>query len=107
MNVDDLHREEIGGLTQSGRPPLWEIGLTALLVAVGFGRRSCEAPATARSDRDQLESGRGRSATRPSEIPARGWKDVLLRVYEGISEDRILANAAAVTFYALLALLAG
>jgi membrane protein len=48
--------------------------------------------------------GRGRSAERPSDIPARGWKDILWRVYEGISDDRILANAAAVTFYALLAL---
>jgi membrane protein len=51
--------------------------------------------------------GRGRSATSPSEIPARGCKDILLRVYEGISEDRILANAAAVTFYTLLALFPG
>src|SRR6201981_1904077 len=48
--------------------------------------------------------GRGRSAERPSDIPARGWKDILWRVYEGISDDRILANAAAGTFYALLAL---
>src|SRR6476661_4510942 len=48
--------------------------------------------------------GRGRSAERPSDIPARGWKDILWRVYAGISDDRILANAAAVTFYALLAL---
>jgi len=29
---------------------------------------------------------------------------MLLRVYRGVSEDRILANAAGVTFYALLAL---
>jgi membrane protein len=36
-----------------------------------------------------------------------GWKDVLLRVYRGIDDDRILANAAAVTFYALLALFPG
>jgi len=34
----------------------------------------------------------------------RGWIDILLRVYRGVSEDRILANAAGVTFYALLAL---
>ena len=53
------------------------------------------------------EDGRGRSATSPSEISTRGWKDILLRVYEGISEDRILANAAAVTFYTLLALFPG
>ena len=31
----------------------------------------------------------------------------LLRVYDGISEDRILANAAGVTYYALLALFPG
>src|SRR5437764_3402976 len=49
------------------------------------------------------DDGRGRSAEKPSEIPARGWKDILWRVYAGISDDRILANAAAVTFYALLA----
>jgi hypothetical protein len=50
---------------------------------------------------------RGRFAEGPSEIPARGWKDILLRVYNGISDDRILANAAGVTYYALLALFPG
>ncbi|MBV8119905.1 MAG: YihY/virulence factor BrkB family protein [Alphaproteobacteria bacterium] len=50
------------------------------------------------------EDGRGRTADTPSLIPAPGWKDILLRVYRSISEDRLLANAAAVTFYALLAL---
>jgi membrane protein len=53
------------------------------------------------------EDGRGRSAEKPSDIPVKGWKDILLRVYRGISDDRILANAAAVTFYALLALFPG
>jgi membrane protein len=48
--------------------------------------------------------GRGRSATKPSDIPARGWKDILIRVYKSLAEDRVLANAAGVTFYALLAL---
>jgi hypothetical protein len=50
-------------------------------------------------DEASLEHGHGRSATTPSEIPARGWKDILLRVYRGISDDRILANAGAVTFF--------
>jgi membrane protein len=36
-----------------------------------------------------------------------GWKDILFRVYNGISDDRILANAAGVTYYALLALFPG
>ena len=57
--------------------------------------------------RSPTDNGRGRSATTPSDIPARGWKDILLRMYEGISADRILANAAAVTFYALLAIFPG
>src|SRR5207237_7028618 len=88
------------------RDPLWAIGLSALLVATGLARR----PAERYSDRTghiELDAGRGRFAEGPSEIPARGWKDVLLRAYEGISEDRILANAAGVTFYALLALFPG
>ena len=51
--------------------------------------------------------GRGRDADSPAEIPLRGWKDILLRVYKGIADDRILANSAGVTFYALLALFPG
>lgn len=35
---------------------------------------------------------------------SKDWKVILLGTYHGISDDRILANAAAVTFYALLAL---
>lgn len=53
------------------------------------------------------DDGRGRSAEDPTDIPPKGWKDILLRVYRGIFDDRVLANAAAVTFYALLALFPG
>ena len=91
------------GLTQFQREPLWAIGLTALLVATGLAQRPVTASSN-RGDYAQFDTGRGRLAESPSEIPARGWKDILLRVYDGISEDRILANAAGVTFYALLAL---
>ena len=34
----------------------------------------------------------------------RGWKDILWRVYEQFQHDRVMAVAAGVTFYALLAL---
>lgn len=47
---------------------------------------------------------RGRLAASPSEIPARGWKDVLLRVYANIGEHRILALAAGMTYYSILAI---
>src|SRR3954471_21252731 len=77
-------------------------------MATGFARRQRDGYSgeshSGRGDRTEVDPGRGRFADRPSEIPSRGWKDILWRVYEGISEDRILANAAAVTFYALLAL---
>jgi membrane protein len=46
---------------------------------------------------------RGRYATHPGAIPLRGWKDILKRTYNEISDDRLLAVAAGVTFYALLA----
>lgn len=50
------------------------------------------------------QPGRGREADQPTDIPARGWMDILWRVYGQIDEDRILAVAAGVTFYVLLAL---
>jgi membrane protein len=50
------------------------------------------------------ESGRGRAADRAAKIPAKGWKDVAWRVYDGLQNDRVLLVAAGVTFYALLAL---
>src|SRR5687767_3153966 len=50
---------------------------------------------------------RGRTADRPTEIPPRGWKDILIRTYRSISEDRVLALAAGVTYYVLLALFPG
>ena len=53
---------------------------------------------------DALSSGRGRQAQSPAAIPAKGWKDILWRTYEQINEDRLLAVAAGVVFYGLLAL---
>jgi membrane protein len=50
------------------------------------------------------EKGRGRSADTPTEIPARGWKDILWRTYEEFNKDRVMSVAAGVTYYALLAL---
>ena len=49
------------------------------------------------------EPGRGREADTPEQIPARGWRDVLLRVFWSISEDRILSTSGSVAFFALLA----
>jgi membrane protein len=50
------------------------------------------------------EPGRGRRALAPWQIPRAGWKDILWRTYAGVGEDRLLAIAAGVVFYSLLAL---
>ncbi len=90
------------------------------LIAVALGsqllqRRSIAQPATRSSPeaepqplsirRNPAPEGaeRGRLARTPEQIPARGWKDVFIRVWRDISRHRILAIAAGVTFYALLA----
>jgi membrane protein len=50
------------------------------------------------------EVGRGRRARAPWRIPWKGWKDVLWRVYASIGDNRLLAVAAGVAFYSLLAI---
>ena len=50
------------------------------------------------------ESDRGRGANVPWQIPWSGWKDIFWRTYGQIGEDRLLAVAAGVVFYGLLAL---
>ncbi|MFY9841365.1 MAG: YihY/virulence factor BrkB family protein, partial [Xanthobacteraceae bacterium] len=49
------------------------------------------------------EPDRGRHAQTPWQIPWKGWKDILWRTYQQTSEDRLLAVAAGVVFYGLLA----
>ena len=46
----------------------------------------------------------GRRASTPTEIPARGWKQILQRTVQEVSKDRVLLISAGVTFYLLLAM---
>ncbi len=80
----------------------------AALVGIGralFGARN-EGPVrrAASAVRQTMGEARGRTADKPSEIPATGWRDIALRVYDGLQNDRVLLVSAGVTFYALLAL---
>ena len=50
------------------------------------------------------EPGRGRRATAPWRIPWAGWKDIFWRVYASVNDNRMLAVAAGVVFYSLLAI---
>src|SRR6185369_8669997 len=56
---------------------------------------------------DAGTNNRGRTADGPAEIPPLGWKDILIRTYRSVSEDRVTALAAGVTYYILLALFPG
>lgn len=47
---------------------------------------------------------RGRQAETPTEIPAKGWKDIAFRLKDEIASDHVGLIAAGVAFYALLAL---
>ena len=51
-----------------------------------------------------MQADRGRQAKRPTEIPAKGWKDIALRTYRDVGENRIMLVSAGVTFFALLAI---
>jgi membrane protein len=53
------------------------------------------------------EPSRGRQANTPEQIPPRGWRDILWRVYWSISKDRIPSTAGGVAFFALLAVFPG
>src|SRR6195952_6036087 len=69
--------------------------------ADGFDRAASSGHPSEGSSDDQA---RGRRAVAPWQIPLKGWKDILIRTYQQLSEDRLLAVAAGVVFYGLLAL---
>ena len=54
-----------------------------------------------------VEPNRGRKAKRPSQIPVRGWKDILLRVFWALPQDRVITTAGGVAFFALMAVFPG
>ncbi len=61
-------------------------------------------PAAAEAFAPELvQHGRGRRSNSPFRIPWAGWKDILWRTYQRTGEDRLLAIAAGVVFYGLLA----
>jgi membrane protein len=93
-----------GALGSSSERPSTPLptGVAAMAILVGLTRAFLEpAPTPAPAG---ASVSRGRTAESPAEIPAKGWKDIAWRVYEGVQEDRVLLVAAGVTFYGLLAL---
>src|SRR5215831_45971 len=93
--------------SQTWRVPLWVTAASIALLAFGFSRsRVAHASMPAGLQRPgsmTAQRGRGRSATDPSQMPPRGWKDILLRIWNNIGKDRVIVVAAGVTFYSILA----
>ena len=83
-------------------------GLTVLRPKGGAGAaqsdRASPRSGDVKQDDQAAEDGRGRHASSPWEIPWAGWKDILWRTYARIGDDRLLAVAAGVVFYGLLAI---
>ena len=46
----------------------------------------------------------GRSAETPAQIPARGWKEIIIRTWKESSKDNVSLVAAGVAFYGFLAI---
>ncbi len=92
----------------------WSVAATLGLLGVAFLVEQLSRPENAEVPQRQTKrdasniglagEGRGRLARSPSEIPPKGWKDILLRLYSNIGDHRILALAAGMTYYSLLAI---
>jgi membrane protein len=91
---------------------LWVVGL-ALLAASRTDAARARMPdrrggGHIRNDsRSRRDDGRGRDAESPSGIPARGWRDVARRVSAKVSDNRLMSEAAGITFYTLLSIFPG
>jgi membrane protein len=92
----------------SARLPSWIILLSASLIAFGVFQQRRLAPNLGNAN--LAPSGRKQQCPHTQPRPPTVqpvWAAVLLRVWRGISNDRILLVAAGVTFYAILALFPG
>ena len=80
------------------------LAIDAGVVAVKAASRRLPAAPRARLVSADMGAASGALAESPAQIPARGWKQILGRVYNDIGDDRIMAEAASVTYYTLLAI---
>ena len=97
---------------------IWTLGLaTALVGLVALPRTRTPRPRTGDAREPspshsgpeaehvaRTQADRGRKAATPTEIPAAGWKDILVRTWRDVGENRIMLVSAGVTFFALLAI---
>lgn len=90
-------------MRRQGGSLAWDVAPLMLLASAGVAL--LQEPRVEKGRRRQ--AGRGRTAQSPKDIPARGWKDILLRTKDEFVQDQIPLISAGVTFYTLLALFPG
>lgn len=105
--IEPISAGETGRASSPVRAPSWVILLSAVLVAVGVFGRQRPARILVKGDGTRGVMRRGEQTQTPPPSLGLSLKGLLLRVYRGISGDRILLIAAGVTFYAILALFPG
>ena len=88
----------------TARPGLWATALSTVLLIFAYRAGTLSAEPARHRSGEPLQSERGRLAGTPSEIPAKDWKDILLRVYGNVSRHRVMALAAGMTYYSILAI---
>src|SRR5437764_7220049 len=66
------------------------------------GKPAADPPPQADSQQN-----RGRTATEPTQIPAHGWRDVLVRTWGEVSGNNIFLVSGGVTYAVILALFPG
>lgn len=89
----EIERSAVAKVVDEGHDWRAEVGVRTNALSVDLARAR--------------EPGRGREANTPEQIPPRGWRDILWRVFWSISEDRIMSTSGGVAFFALLAVFPG
>lgn len=101
---------------RSARGGDWLLGGAALVAILALGAKSSlpssrRQPVVGAPRQPVVErggatphAGSGGAARNPSDIPPRGWWQILKRTAQQANEDRLMMEAAAITFYTLLAL---
>src|SRR4051794_1165737 len=90
--------------TSMNRQPLMGAIIAGAITTYGILAKRRAEQHVARASQGEAHDARGHSAAWPSEIPKRGWWDILMRVKDDISEKNLTLVAAGVAFYAFLAI---
>jgi membrane protein len=84
--------------------PAVEGNRAAIGVDAGAGTASTPADDVVDATTASLDDGRGRDADSPTDIPAKGWMDVLKRTLAQVKSDNVPVVAGGVAFYIFLSL---